>query len=65
MSYLNHKTKSITIETTTPDLPIKDLPWVLQNCKEIKILPGKMIIYSPSEILLEELENRGIKFRRW
>lgn len=66
MSYINNKQPNkviIEVDTTTVDLPIRDLPWIIENSKKIKIHEGSMTIFSPSQELIEELENRGVKFK--
>lgn len=65
MSYIDKKNIKtiIEVDTTTYELPIRDLPWIIENSSKIKIHEGSMTIFNPSEELIEELENRGVKFR--
>jgi len=65
MNYVNRKLfkRIVEVDSTSTELPIKDLPWLIENTKSVKILVGKLILYDPTEELLEELENRGVKFK--
>ena len=65
MSYLNIKNiQKITIEISSSEFTLSDLERWYLNCQElhIKRKPPKVIItiYKPNEILLEELEEKGL-----
>ena len=48
----------------SPDLWVVDLEFISQNCREMYIDGDKraIVVEEPNELLVEELESRGLEF---
>ena len=63
MGYINYKNR-ITIEITSSEFRLADIEKWSLNCSEmyIKRYPHKIVItfYNPNEVLIDDLEDKGL-----